>query len=304
MKFKTTAIAMAVAGTVAAPIAAQAAADELYASARVGIWNVDSGGVSDLTVRSFASRFGMKGETDLGNGMTGFGRYEMQISQGSSSGPTIGTRHLYTGLKGDFGSVLFGQTYQTFYNYVVGPLDNPWWHSGYNMVNYRGRTANGVTYAGGKDKFSFGATMYFNSDPDEEAPDAYELGGSFGFGDMTLGIGFQATETTQGILANDEDIIGIALSGIGIGSTTLGLSWQNQDDADGLVIDWLIGNAYVHVEALSLEDSDPLGFTLGYTQSLGRKTTMYYEFFNLDADSDSSDDDNTTIMAVLKYDII
>ena len=41
MKFRTTAIAMAVAGTVAAPVAVQAGADEIYASARIGLWNVE-----------------------------------------------------------------------------------------------------------------------------------------------------------------------------------------------------------------------------------------------------------------------
>ena len=49
MKFRTTAIAMAVAGTVAAPVAVQAGADGLYASARVGIWNLDQDDVNDLT---------------------------------------------------------------------------------------------------------------------------------------------------------------------------------------------------------------------------------------------------------------
>jgi predicted porin len=309
MKFKTTAIALAVAGTVAAPIAVQAAADEVYASARVGIWMTDTQGTSDFQVRSFASRFGMKGETDLGNGFTGFGRYEMQISQGSSSGPTVGTRHLYTGVKGDFGSVLIGQTYQTFYNFVVGPLDNPWWHSGYNMVNYRGRTADAITYAGGTGKIAFGATTYFTNDTDEEAPDTVELGASFGIGDTTLAIAMQDTQVdgaSQGVAGNDEAIIGVAWSGIGIGDTTLGVSYMDQDGDQGLVIDWLISNAYVHVEYMDLDTTgtSPLGVTLGYTQSLGRKTTMYYEIFDKDADTGDNDDDVFNIMAVLKYDII
>jgi len=127
MKFKTSAIALAVAGTVAAPVAVQAGADELYASARVGVWNVDQGGVSDLDVRSFSSRFGAKGETDLGNGMTGFGRYEWDVDFNNDLGEDdISVRHRYVGLKGDFGSVTIGQTYHTFYNHVVGPNDIPW----------------------------------------------------------------------------------------------------------------------------------------------------------------------------------
>jgi hypothetical protein len=43
MNFKTTAIALAVAGSIAAPMAAQA---DVYASARIGLKNIDTGGVS------------------------------------------------------------------------------------------------------------------------------------------------------------------------------------------------------------------------------------------------------------------
>jgi predicted porin len=303
MKFKTTAIAMAVAGVVAAPVVAQAA-DEIYASARVGLWNVDQGGMSDLEVRGFASRFGAKGETDLGNGMTGFGRYEWAVDM--NNGGTIGNRHRYVGVKGDFGSVLVGQTYHTFYNYVVGPLDNPWWHSGYAMVNYRGRTDKGITYSGGTGNVSFGLTAYFTPDAQENSPDALEAGASFGIGDMTLGVAIQTTETTQGSTGTDDDIYGVALSGIGIGDTTLGVSYMGQDKDMGIVVDWQIGNAYVHVENLDMDASNRtrLSATLGYTQSLGRKTTMYYEFNNIDNDTGNSDDDRTAVMAVLKYDII
>ena len=81
MKFRTTAIAMAVAGTVAAPVAVQAGADEIYASARVGIEYKDGDGsdTADFDIRSVGSRFGARGETDLGNGLTGFGRYEWGV---------------------------------------------------------------------------------------------------------------------------------------------------------------------------------------------------------------------------------
>ena len=312
MKFKTTAIAMAVAGTVAAPVAVQAGADEVYASARVGLWNVDQGGASNLAVRSFSSRFGARGETDLGNGMTGFGRYEWDVDFNNDADgggeDDISVRHRYVGVKGDFGSALVGQTYHTFYNYVVGPLDNPWWHSGYAMVNYRGRTDNAITYAGGGGAVSFGASLYFDADAEEEEPDQIELGFSIGLGDSTLGFAYQGTadDTAQGSAGNDEDILGVAWSGIGIGDTSLGVSVMAQDEDLGVVVDWLIGNFYVHVEQVSLDatDQDRLSLTLGYTQSLGRKTTMYYEINSVDNDTGNSDDDRTALMAVLKYDII
>jgi predicted porin len=302
MKVKTTAIAMAVAGVVAAPVVAQAADGEVYASARVGIENMDTGGVSDLGVKSFASRFGAKGETDLGNGMTGFGKYEWDVDFDGATDATndIKLRHRYVGLKGDFGSVTIGQTYHTFYNFLVGPVDNPWWGSGYNMVSYTGRTDNAITYAGGAGNIMFGATGYFVQEAAEDAPDGYEVAASFGIGDMTLAAGIQHSEVI------DNDVTGVTLSGIGAGPVTFGVAYQQNDDDDSLTAEALFGNAYVHVESKNVDatDTNPISVTLGYTQSLGRKTTMWYEFVSADADSGNSDDDVTAVRAVLKYDIL
>jgi len=326
MNFKTSAIALAVAGVVATPMAAQA---DLYASARVGVENVDTGGISDARVRSFGSRFGVRSETDLGNGMTGFGRYEWDVdfcdhanedgcgslgsfqstdaSDNTGKNDDIDIRHRYVGLKGDFGSVTLGQTYHTFYNHVVGPNDNPWWASGYAMVNYKGRTDNAVTYAGSTGAVSFGATASFVWDSEEELPDMLEIGASFGIGDMTLGVAVQSVtgDIGHGSAGTDDDIIGLALTGIALGDASIGVGYQSQDSDDSLLIDVGIGNAYVHFETLSSDagDNDPNMIVLGYTQSLGRKTTAWYEVVSADADSGDSDDDATILRGVLKYDI-
>jgi len=343
MKFKTTAIAMAVAGTVAAPVAVQAGADEIYASARVGIWTVESadtddgsttGSTSDGEVKSFSSRFGARGETDLGNGMTGFGRYEWDVDENDFS-----IRHRYVGLKGDWGSVLLGKTYNTFYNFVVGPNDNPWWHSGYAMVAYVSRTDNALTYAGSADNFAFGATAYFGRESEENNPDYYEIGASYTFGnDMVLGVAMQGTQGDDNNATNtdqiegplignnsDKDVFGVALTGIMLGDFSMGFGFQAQDDDTSALADIAYNNFYLHVEAEFIDkdsnanfgvddaddifqryddDRDRISTTLGYTQNLGRKTTAYYEFNYIDNDTDDSDDDRTAIMAVLKYDII
>jgi len=313
MKFKTTAIAMAVAGVVAAPVAVQAGADEIYASARIGAWAHKDGGDANTEVKSFSSRFGAKGETDLGNGLTGFGRFEWDIDL--NTGENISSRHMYVGLKGDFGSVLVGRTYQTFYNFVVGPNDNPWWHSGYAMVDYRGRTDQAVTYAGSAGDINFGATIYLENDESDHTPDQAEGGISFGIGDTTLGLAAQwtAKDTTQASAGNDDPVFGASGSGISFGMVSLGVGLQSQDkDISGLV-DVAIGNAYVHVEALdadadsaasySGDDETHVSTTLGYTQTLGRKTLMYYEVNYTDNDSNTKNN-HSAVMAVLKYDII
>ena len=313
MKFKTTAIAMAVAGTVAAPVAVQAGADEIYASARVGLKYTDTGDVADFDVNSFASRFGMRGETDLGNGLTGFGRYE--VSMDFNGGGSITNRHRYVGLKGDWGSLTMGQTYHTWYNFVSGPLDIPWWHSLGADIHTAGRTDNAITYAGGSGAIGFGVTAYFDRDEAEEtAPDGIEAAVSFGLGDSTIGVGISTVDEDGAIGAQGqkggsdrtEDIIGVTWSGIGIGDTTLGVGYQNQDDDDSFALHWDIANFYVNASMLTQDaaDRDVTDITLGYTQSLGRKTTMYYEVNTKDNDTGNSDDDYSAFMAVLKYDII
>lgn len=311
MKIKTSAIALAVASTVATPMAAQAEGS-VYASARVGVENVDTAGISDARMRSFGSRFGARGETDLGNGMAGFGRYEWDVdfaSSNTSSNDDIGLRHRYVGLKGDFGSMTIGQTYHTFYNHVVGPLDNPWWASGYAMVNYRGRTDGAVTYAGSAGAIDFGVTGYFLWEGEEELPDQIEAAVSFGVGDLgTIGIALQNTadNTSQGSAGNDEDIVAVTWHGISLGDATMGVGFMNQDEDDSITFDLGIGNIIVHFETLADDsaDADPTMVMLGYTQSLGRNTTAWYEIVSYDADSDDSDDDITIVRGVLKYDIL
>lgn len=323
MKLKTSSIAMAVAGTLATPMAAQA---DLYASVRVGVENVDVGGVSDLNTSSFGSRFGVRSETDLGNGWTGFGRYEWDVDMQNSStttsaypdpstvsaggGSGISARHRYVGLKGDAGSLTIGQTYHTYYNLVYGPTDSPWWGSGYFYTS-PGRTDNGVTWAGSADAFAYSGTVHFFGESDEEAPDVYELAVSFAVGDLgTVGVGTRQFEDYFDDPATSTDesdgVIGVTWHGIPIGDLSLGVGYQQlNDDDDALVIELAYGGFLAHIESASLDeaDRDPLGITLGYTRGLGRNTTAWFEIVSNDADSDDSDDDLTAVRAVLKYDI-
>ncbi|MCP4470019.1 MAG: porin [Gammaproteobacteria bacterium] len=314
MKFRTTAIAMAVAGIVAAPMAAQADG-EVYGSVRVGLFyqDKDTEKEADFRVDGISSRVGMKGETDLGNGLTGYGRYEAGVDESE-----LKTRHLFAGLKGDWGSVEAGQTWHTWYDMIVGPLDNPAWTSGVAMVEYRGRTDSGITYAGGGGNINFSVTGYFDEDKNETAPDGLEAAVTFGLGDSTIALGYSSVDEdgalpTQGNNDTDKDIIALAWYGIGIGDTTLGVSFMTQDgatsdgDIDGIVLDWGIGNAYAHLETLMTDDNDPMVIAVGYNQLLGRNTRITYEAAMIDSDGIDNPltlQDETRLGAILRYDIL
>ena len=105
-------IALAVASAIAAPVAF-ADAPVVYGqvnmalqqtSAKIAGTSVDNDGTS---VDDVASRLGIKGSEDLGNGLKAVYKMEFSVPVGSSS--TIGNRNQYVGLAGGFGTVLMGR---------------------------------------------------------------------------------------------------------------------------------------------------------------------------------------------------
>jgi len=320
MKLKSSAIAVAVAGALGASMVAQADSG-FYGSVRVGFGSVDQSLPTDqISIKGWASRFGFRGETDMGNGLTGFGRYEFGVNT-EGAGPNVTRRHAYVGMKGDWGSVLLGQTYHTFYNFVTGPLDNPWWGANYAWLGYPGRTAQAITYAGDWGIFSLGATGYMDGSSTSLSGssndlDKYELAAAFQAGPVKLALGISDQDEVAGI--DPEMIIGATASGWQTGIFTWGLGYTQQDatgggagDASSIVFDVLIGNGYVHIETMETKgtgvggaDVSPMSVTLGYTQSVGRQTTMWYEIqdFQGDDKNKANEGDATYVRAVLKYD--
>ena len=106
-------IAAAIAAVVAAP-AVSAADTTLYGKAHVSIQsnsNVTPTSTADnYTVNSNASRIGVKGAEDLGDGLKAIFGYEMgyNITDGAPGTP-ISARNAYVGLTGGFGTVLAGR---------------------------------------------------------------------------------------------------------------------------------------------------------------------------------------------------
>jgi predicted porin len=309
MKFKTTAIAMAVAGVVAAPMAAQADIGA-YASGRIGLQvistdNVDPASTArhpndGISIKSHGSRFGIKGENDMGNGMTSFGHYELGIAQDGLS-----TRNLHVGLRGDFGEVkLGGKTYSAFYNHVTGPVDQPWWENGIGFLS-TGRTGNVINYEGGSGAFGFGVAYSADGSVDASGSDngqGYQVAGHFDIGPVTLGLGITSSDA-QDVAGGGGDIVGGTISG-DAGSVYYALTYQTNDDKDA--IEGYIGIAGFYLNYGQTETTasgvTPNKVTLGYTQSIGRGTSAWYEYATYDADTGNSADDYDVFHAVLKVD--
>jgi predicted porin len=127
-------IALAIASAISAPALADNANFTFYGKADLSYDFINTGnsaagvsGTSKRDVSSNVSKFGFKGASDLGSGLSGIWQIEQQVdlnggTTAGASGTIFATRNTYAGLKGDFGTVLMGK-YDTPYKISTRSLD-------------------------------------------------------------------------------------------------------------------------------------------------------------------------------------
>jgi predicted porin len=119
---KKSTLALAVAGALALPFAAQADTI-LYGSARVSIDYLQvEGDSSAWDVVNNDSRLGVLGSEDLGGGLSAVYQYEFGVDVTEGTSGFENNRPKFVGLKGNFGTVTVG-TQETPYYHVAGIVD-------------------------------------------------------------------------------------------------------------------------------------------------------------------------------------
>jgi predicted porin len=295
---KSSALALAIAGTMAAPVAM--AESGFYASLRIGVEMEGSDNSADeqTTIGNKSSRLGWRNETDLGNGMTAYGRLEVTTA--------FGERNLYAGLKGDFGDVRIAeQGYAAYYNHVSGPVDQPYWATVKGIGDGNSRSNNFITYIGGTDAFSFEVTAEANgsdtTDPDGNTGlSGIQAGASIGLGDWTLGLGMRDAEDSDDRATNGA-VVGATLSG-SLGDIGLAVSMNQDDDDSGAQIWAGFGAFWVEYGQFDDDSADatPSSIAVGWSKSIGRNTTIWAEYGTVDEDGTAADND--VLIATLRYD--
>ncbi|WP_333843091.1 porin [Pelomicrobium sp.] len=105
-------IALAVAGALAAPLAAQAADNvTIYGTLNMSLESVDNDNPTDARrtrVNSNSSNIGFKGEEDLGGGLKAWFQVENDVRPDASTSGAWAGRNSAVGLSGNWGSVLLG----------------------------------------------------------------------------------------------------------------------------------------------------------------------------------------------------
>ena len=259
-------IALAVAGVLTAPMAAQAGA-EVYGKARVSVDFNDNGDTttgnedSAISVTSHSSRFGIKGSEDLGGGLAAIYQIEREVSweesnvvnkescadvrdaAGTGSVEICSTdtnnlkaRNTFVGLKGDFGQVRLGK-HDTPYKMATKKIDVfADTAADYNaVVQHDTRADNVIAYISpDMSGFSF-AGAYVPSYADDNLPmtsdesdrDAISLMGAYKMDGLGLSLAYESLGAAGG-----NDASGKATDAE---STKIGVSYTMDKTTLGLV---------------------------------------------------------------------
>ena len=223
-------ISVAVAAAFAAPMAASADTtlygkvnnSLVYNDASISAWEEDGVGAERSTfstsgdnwdVEDYASRIGVKGSEDLGNGMKAIYQIELQMETadgGSTSRPPdgFGTRLGFVGLTGGFGTFAIGRQWTPYYGSVdktdIFPMD---------LTNdaYMGatRTGNAVAYVSpNMSGFTVSGALVMTDDliADDDADlgykqsddlDAFNLSADYNNGPISVGASYFSNENAN-----------------------------------------------------------------------------------------------------------
>jgi predicted porin len=305
---KKSLIALAVAGTFAAPAFAATENVDVYGKMHVSVSlfdeNVDTvgtvRGTNDMQFSSNASRFGLKGAEDLGGGLSAIWQVESGVTL-DEGGDTLTGRNSFLGLKGGFGTVLlgthdtplklvgravdlFGDTMADSRNVMGGGSDTRAKNVGvYVSPNMGGFS---VTAAYSTDLKNEGTDLGTPKDTGDQADNgAYNLSATYKNGPIYVGLGYGDGDYHE----NNSLGAHIRLAGgFTMGSFKLVGQYDTLEDdtAAGNDMDaFMIGGAFTMgnivlkanymTKEYDVSTLEPTQFTIGADYKLSKRSTVY-----------------------------
>jgi predicted porin len=267
-------LAMAVAGVMAAPMAAQADVT-VYGKFKMGVSSVDDGsGNSGLAVTTDASRLGVKGSNDLGDGMEAIYQLETEVFPDASGAATFG-RNTFVGIKAGWGKVRLGK-FDTAYKSTTGKMD-PFADTAADMTgsgffaDYDKRENNTVSYTNKFGALKLGVDAHL-AELDSTATMGNSIGLQYNMGNFDI----IAANTTR---TNGDAATKIGL-GMKFGGTKVNLISESQSDADnagilGLNATLKVGEkGSVALAYNSNSVSEDTQMSLGYFNKMAKSTKV------------------------------
>ena len=161
-----------------------------YGSLRGG---VELGGGHDGKFSTTGSRWGIKGSSEVSEGLSAKYLFETRVGSGSSA--SQGTNQLYVGLSGGFGSLMLGKFHNAAY-LAGGIRDIGNWYSGGDVNTKAGNT---LSYGYAADAFALQVDAIMDGGKDTgKAVDEAQFGLAVNLGDIgKVAIGYEKREDTM-----------------------------------------------------------------------------------------------------------
>lgn len=281
-------------------ISAFAADVDIYGKANLSVQSSDEGEGSFTEVKSNASRIGLKGTHELGDGLTVIYKAEFQVDLDgdSAKGDSITDRNQYVGLAGSFGEVLLGKN-DTMLKQSQGKVDLFSDLNGdiKNLWKGENRMADTISYKSPKfNDFRVGVTYIAEDSVDAE--DGVSV--AVFYGDKKL----KKSKVFASVAVDSEvkgyDITRATVQGK-VGDVVLGAMVQTQEKIDGSAeMDGYMVSAKYKMDKVTFKGQyqaanfdggdDKSGITVGADYSLAKSTKVYTFYTSFDMDSGEDQD--------------
>ena len=278
----------------------------VYGKVNVSLVNADDGSNDEWKLNSNASRLGVKGKSEIAEGLTLVykAEFEVCVDDGDCKGQTFTQRNIMGGIKGSFGTVWAGkhdtptklaQSKIDLFNDLEGDIKNTF--EGENRVS------NIVAYSSPEiNGFSSTVAMIPGEDADN---------GNDGLAD---GVSYSVSYKQDDLylaLAGDQDVDGQdlmrAVAQYKVDALKLGFMYQQNEDTAGTKDEsgYFISAAYKLDSAVTLKaqfgsiEDDADGdeeetFSLGADYKLAKSTKLYVFYTdNTDSEENSADSENS-----------
>lgn len=280
---------LVIAMTVAGIASAQAEPVKVYGQLNVSAQSSDEGEGRFSELKSNSSRFGLKGDYALDDGLTLVYQLEWGVDLADvGDGDNITSRNQYVGLAGNFGEIRLGR-HDTALKDAQGKIDlfSDYEADVKNLWRGEVRASDSITYYTPTYN-GFGLQLTYIMEDAADAEDAYSA--SVYYGDENLkDSNFYAAVAVDSEVAG-YDAMRVQAQGK-VAGFKLGAMYHTQENiVTGLEEDgWLASAAYpfgkteLKAQYQTLEDDDAI--SVGVDYKAGKNTTLYgwYSSFNLDS---------------------
>lgn len=256
----------------------------IYGKVNVSVVNADTGSTDQWKLNSNASRLGVKGKTEIADGLYAVykAEFEIAVDDGDTKGQTFNQRNIMAGIRGGFGTVWAGkhdsptklaQNKIDLFNDLEGDIKNTFEGENRvsNIVAYTSPTING---------FATTVAMMPGEGADVDGDGNDDTG-------LTDGISYSVSYTKDNLyiaVAGDQDVDSQDLMRIvaqyKIDALKLGVMYQQNED--------------------NLGTKDESGFFVSAAYKLDSKTTLKAQYGSIEDDADGDKEDTMSLGADYK----